>query len=97
MHTRSLFWRYKAGEQAAVRDGDWKYLKIKGREHLFNLALDQRERADLRFREAARFDELKERFAAWNAGMLPYPASSNAHSISDLMADRYELDSGQGR
>src|SRR5262245_17685777 len=31
---RTLYWRYKANEQAAVRDGRWKYLKLGGREHL---------------------------------------------------------------
>ena len=27
-HPRKLFWRFKAGGQRAVRDGDWKYLQI---------------------------------------------------------------------
>jgi len=44
---RTLFWRYKANTQRAVRSGDWKYLKINGNEFLFNLANDQRERANL--------------------------------------------------
>jgi Arylsulfatase A and related enzymes len=29
-HSRKLYWRYKAGSQRAVRDGDWKYLRIAG-------------------------------------------------------------------
>src|SRR5262249_3502938 len=27
-HPRKLYWRYKAGSQRAIRDGDWKYLHI---------------------------------------------------------------------
>ncbi len=34
-------------EQAALRDGDWKYLKLGKNESLFNLAGDERERAEL--------------------------------------------------
>lgn len=86
---RTLFWRYKAGNQAAVRDGDWKYLKIFDREWLFNLAQDQHERANLSKREPRRFADLKAKYEAWNATMLPYPSDSATHSISELLADRY--------
>lgn len=89
---RTLFWRYKAGNQAAVRDGDWKYLRILNREWLFNLAQDQRERANLSKREPQRFAELKTKYDAWNATMLPYPDDSATHDMSDLLADRYLVD-----
>lgn len=89
---RTLFWRYKAGNQAAVRDGDWKYLRILNREWLFNLAQDQRERANLSKREPQRFAELKAKYDAWNATMLPYPDDSATHDMSDLLADRYLVD-----
>lgn len=71
-YARELFWRYKGLEQSAFRDGDWKYLSIAGREYLFDLSRDQRERANLRDREPGRFDRMKRRFAEWNAQMLPY-------------------------
>jgi arylsulfatase A-like enzyme len=88
---RKLYWRYKAFDQAAVRDGDWKYLKIGGNEFLFNLAQDQRERADLKGREAARFQALKADWAAWNAQMLPYPADMTSENLTNggRVADRY--------
>lgn len=89
---RTLFWRYNAGNQAAVREGDWKYLKILDREWLFNLAQDQRERANLAKREPQRFAHLKAKYAEWNATMLPYPKESATHSISDMLADRYLVD-----
>ena len=85
--SRSLYWRYKAATQAAMRDGDWKYLKIRDNEYLFNLAADERERANLSTREPARFAAIKEQWAAWNATMLPYPEGSVAYGNS--AADRY--------
>jgi arylsulfatase A-like enzyme len=84
---RQLYWRYKANTQAALRDGDFKYLKIRANEYLFNLAADERERADLRLREAARFAAMKEQWNAWNATMLAYPAESVAAPTTG--ADRY--------
>ncbi len=57
--SRQLFWRYKSSTQSALRDGDWKYLKIKNNEYLFNLAEDERERANLSRREAARFTAMQ--------------------------------------
>lgn len=86
---RTLFWRYKAADQAAVRQGSWKYLKIMDREWLFNLAVDQHERANYAEREPKRFEMLKSQYAKWNATMLPYPADSATHSISEYLPDRY--------
>jgi arylsulfatase A-like enzyme len=80
---RKLFWRYKARDQRAVRDGNWKYLKIDGKEYLFNLAQDQRERADLKEEESSRFNQLKKDFTEWNSEMLPYEANSYSHNIRD--------------
>ncbi len=90
--SRTLFWRYKAMEQAAIRDGDWKYLLIGGEEYLFNLAEDERERANLKRREPERFAQLKERFAEWNSEMLPYSllnSSWNVKQGKEGWADRY--------
>jgi arylsulfatase A-like enzyme len=86
---RRLFWRFRNAEQAAVRDGDWKYLKLGGREHLFDLARDPRERADRRDAEPARFQALKAAFAAWNLQMLPYPDGSYSYDVRDVDPDRY--------
>jgi len=44
---RKLFWRYKANWQRAVRDGDYKYLKILDNTFLFNVVADPMERANL--------------------------------------------------
>lgn len=86
---RTLYWRYKKSEQAAVRDGDWKYLRLGGHEYLFDVAKDPRERANLKELHAERFSSLKQQFAAWNEGMLPYPADSVSGNQKGDLADRY--------
>src|ERR1700682_3100037 len=50
-HSRKFCWRYKAGSQRAIRDGDRKYLRIAGSEFLFDVVRDPRERANLKDRE----------------------------------------------
>jgi arylsulfatase A-like enzyme len=84
---RQLFWRYKAATQSALRDGDWKYLKIGANEQLFNLAADERERANLALKEPQRLAAMQQRWADWNATMLPYPEGSTAYR--NVGADRY--------
>lgn len=86
---RKLFWMYKANNQAAHRDGDWKYLRLGAYEHLFNLAQDEHERADLAKREPARFAAMKRAHADWAATMLPYPRDSSSWDIHGQVPDRY--------
>ncbi len=87
--SRTLFWRHRANDQAAVRDGQWKYLKLGDKEALFDLSQDERERANLKEREPERFAALKARFAAWNATMLPYPPKSYSEDVRLHYIDRY--------
>ena len=70
---RDLFWRMKFRAQKAVRSGDWKYLSIEGCEYLFNLARDERERANVAKRFPDRLKDLKARYAAWEAIVPPIP------------------------
>jgi arylsulfatase A-like enzyme len=89
-HSRKLFWRFKAGEQRAVRDGNWKYLRIAGNEFLFDVLKDPRERANLKDRNKDVFDRLKNDWAAWNSTMLaerPRPAPYN--NPGNALADHY--------
>ncbi|MFC7047555.1 sulfatase family protein [Emcibacter nanhaiensis] len=86
---RTLFWRFKANEQAAVRQGEWKYLKMADQEHLFNVVRDPRERAELKHRHPEKFAELKALHAKWNKGMLPYPDSSFSEDVHRSYSDRY--------
>jgi len=86
---RKLFWRFKASEQKAVRDGDWKYLQLGGKEHLFNLAQDVRERADLKDKFPEIFAKLKTEYAEWDKTMLPYSKDSFSESVKKFYSDRY--------
>ena len=79
---RRLFWRYKTNAQRAVRDGDWKYLKIRDNEYLFNVVEDPRERANLKERQRATFARLTAEWAAWNAAMLPEIPDSFGESFT---------------
>ncbi|GHB67134.1 N-acetylgalactosamine-6-sulfatase [Streptomyces viridiviolaceus] len=71
---RDLFWRVRGNR--ALRRGDWKYFRgADGRDHLFDLAADAREQADL---AADRPELLAELRAAWekvDSTLLPYPAA----------------------
>jgi arylsulfatase A-like enzyme len=84
---RTLYWRYKNSQQAALRDGNWKYLRIGKKEQLFNLAADERERAEHATTDAQRFEAMKAKWLAWNATMLPYPEGSTSYAPSTM--DRY--------
>jgi arylsulfatase A-like enzyme len=86
---RKLFWRFKANGQRALRDGDWKYLRLGGREYLFNLAQDARERADLKEKHPETFARLKAEYEAWDRTMLPYPPDSYSEDIRKVYVDRY--------
>lgn len=88
-HPRRLFWRHKSGDQAAVRDGDWKYLRLGGKEHLFDLSADARERADRSADEPQRFATLRDAYMVWNAGMLPYNPTNFTYDVTQVDADRY--------
>ncbi|MDR2858455.1 MAG: sulfatase-like hydrolase/transferase [Novosphingobium sp.] len=70
---RDLFWRMKFRNQKAVRSGVWKWLSIDGNEFLFNLEQDQRERANLRYREPDRFMKLRRTFFEWDESMPLFP------------------------
>ncbi|MGV7209927.1 sulfatase [Oxalobacteraceae bacterium A2-2] len=89
---RTLLWRYKANAQRAIRSGDWKYLKIGGNEFLFDVAKDQRERANLAKRHPEVFARLKEQWGQWNQQMLPITADVRTHGVSGkVQADRYGI------
>lgn len=66
-----------------MRDGKWKYVKIKDREFLFDVVADPLERGNLKDREPATFARMKAEFAAWNGTMLPYPKDSPSQSMAE--------------
>ena len=68
---RKLFWRYKANAQRAVRDGDYKFLKILDNTFLFNVVEDPLERANLKDRQKDVYRRLVREWYEWNSSMLP--------------------------
>ncbi len=89
-HPRKFYWRYKAGSQRAIRDGDFKYLRIAGNEFLFDVAQDPRERGNLRDRRKDVFDRLKGDWEAWNGTMLEErPRPANYLQTGNFAADHY--------
>ena len=73
---RDLHWRMNHRGQRALRQGRWKYLKVDGHEYLFDIAADERERANRAPREPARLDAMRAAWEAWNATMPPIPADA---------------------
>lgn len=93
MRPRSLFWRYKAQGQRAVRDGDWKYLKINDNEYLFDVVIDQRERANLKERHPEVFQRLRRLWQEWDAHFLPITDEVFSGGVTpETQADRYVPD-----
>jgi arylsulfatase A-like enzyme len=85
---RTLYWRYKANAQAAMRDGDFKYLKIRDNTFLFNVVDDPMERANLKERRKDIYDRLVAEWNAWDATMLPLdPQSSTGFFRANQLAD----------
>ena len=89
---RQLFWRYKTNAQRAMRDGDYKYLKIRDNNYLFNVVADPRERANLWHRERGVVERLLTEWLKWNATMLPeIPDSFGETYTAAQLADHIGL------
>ena len=85
---RTLYWRYKANAQRAIRDGDMKFLKILDNTFLFNVVEDPMERANLKTRQPDVYGRLVDKWLAWNQTMLPEVDESLTGGITgDTWAD----------
>ncbi|MDB5957399.1 sulfatase-like hydrolase/transferase [Ramlibacter sp.] len=84
---RPLHWRMNHRGQRALRDGDWKYLRVDGHDYLFNIAADERERANLAGRQPQRLADLRDAWEQWNETMPPIPADATVslgYSAKDM-------------
>jgi len=84
---RALHWRMNHRSQRALREGDWKYLQVDGHEYLFNIARDERERANLATREPERLALMRAQWLAWNESVPPIPADATVslgYSVKDM-------------
>ena len=70
---RALYWRMNHRGQRALRQGDWKYLRVDGHDYLFNIPADERERANQAPHESARLAAMRTDWERWNASMPAIP------------------------
>jgi len=85
---RKLYWRYKSNHQRALRDGEYKYLKILDNTYLFDVVSDPLERANLKDRMPELYQRLVNEWRDWNAQMLPELAESSGSGVEGkLQAD----------
>jgi len=70
---RDLFWRMKG--QRALRRGDLKYVRTTdGTDHLYDVAADAREQADLAVERSGDLADLRTSWEAVDETLLPYPS-----------------------
>ncbi len=84
---RPLYWRMNHRGQRALRDGDWKYLRVDGNDYLFNIPADERERANLASREPTRLAAMREAWERWNNSMPAIPSDATVslgYSAKDM-------------
>ena len=72
---RTLYWRtFQVGNQKAMRDGNWKYIKTDQGEFLFDLATDPSEKINLKEKSPQMFEKLKSKYSDWEKTVLqPIP------------------------
>jgi arylsulfatase A-like enzyme len=84
---RPLHWRMNHRGQRAMRDGDWKYLRVDGNDYLFNIPADERERANLGNQQPERLANMRAAWEAWNDTMPPIPSDATVslgYSAKDM-------------
>ncbi|MBS0450526.1 MAG: sulfatase-like hydrolase/transferase [Proteobacteria bacterium] len=84
---RPLHWRMNHRGQRAMRDGEWKYLRVDGNDYLFNIPQDERERANQAKKEPGRLDAMRAAWEAWNDTMPPIPEDATVslgYSYKDM-------------
>lgn len=84
---RPMHWRMNHRGQRALREGEWKYLRVDGHDYLFNIARDARERANLAQRHPDHLAAMRARWEAWNAAMPPIPDDATVslgYSVKDM-------------
>ena len=82
---RELYWKMLYRNQQALREGDWKYLSVEGDEFLFNLAADERERANHARRDPGRLAAMRARYRAWDDALPKHPDAT--YSVPATKAD----------
>ena len=70
-----------------MRHGPWNNLRVDGHEYLVNLAVDERERANLAPIAPERLAAMVQAWEAWEATMPPIPADATVslgYGVKDM-------------
>jgi arylsulfatase A-like enzyme len=84
---RPMHWRMNHRGQRALRDGNWKYLRVDAHDYLFDIPADERERANLAPREPGRLAAMRDAWEQWNRTMPPIPTDATVslgYSAKDM-------------
>lgn len=85
---RPLYWR--AGPHGAMRDGDWKIMRMNDDWYLFNLRTDPGERRNLAALHPQRLARMRARWEAWSATLsepsFVMPQAQNAERLAGVQA-----------
>jgi arylsulfatase A-like enzyme len=84
---RPMHWRMNHRGQRAMRDGDWKYLRVDGHDYLFDISQDERERANRGGLEPDRLQRMRDAWQRWNDSMPPIPEDATVslgYSVKDM-------------
>ena len=68
-------------QQRALLEAAGSTCAMDGNEYLFNLALDERERANLAEREPQRFSEMRAAWMRWNEQLPPVPEDAKVSLV----------------
>jgi arylsulfatase A-like enzyme len=79
---RPMYWRMLHRGQRALRQGDWKYLRVDEHDYLFNLRDDERERANRAAREPERLAQMRQQWLEWNAQFPVVPEDAKVSLVS---------------
>lgn len=92
---RPIYWRFWG--QAAMRVGDWKYLRAGTHEFLFNLADDMLEQNNLLDSEPERTAAMRVQWKAWSDGLMrPYTGGQGAINDQEQKFYSYYFDVDTG-
>lgn len=84
---RPLHWRMNHRGQRALRQGNWKYLRVDGNDYLFDIPADERERANQAKKQPERLAGMRQAWEDWNASMPPIPEDATVslgYSYKDM-------------
>lgn len=79
---RPLYWRMNHRQQRALHDGHWKYLAMDGIEYLFDLGIDERERANQAARQPERLAAMRTEWQRWAAQLPGIPEDAKVSLVT---------------